>query len=74
MPLHLKPWMEQLVIQKKDLSVEPIDLNAPFAIAQKGLCEEVERQYNLGLPVRIIVLKARQMGMSTAVEGILYNW
>lgn len=70
----LKPWMEQLVIQKKDLSVEPLDLDAPFAVAQRGLIEEIERQYNLGLPVRIIVLKARQMGMSTAVEGTLFNW
>lgn len=74
MPLDLTPWMQQLTIQKKDLSVEPIDLSAPFAVAQKALCEEVERQYNLGLPVRIIVLKARQMGLSTAVEGILFNW
>src|ERR1700685_2983972 len=74
MPLDLTPWMQQLTIQKKDLSVEPINLSAPFAVAQTALCEEIERQYNLGLPVRIIVLKARQMGMSTAVEGILFNW
>jgi hypothetical protein len=66
--------MGQLVIQKKDLSVGKIDLDAPFAVAQRGFIEEVERQYNLGLPVRVIILKARQMGMSTATEGTLFNW
>ena len=74
MPLVLKPWMEQLVIQKKDLSVEPMNLSDPAWPAPGALCREVERQYNLGLPVRIITLKARQMGMSTAVEGVLFNW
>ena len=74
MPLHLKPWMEQLVIQKKDLSVEPLKVPDPEWPAQAALCAEIERQYNLGLPVRIIILKARQMGLSTAVEGVLFNW
>jgi hypothetical protein len=66
--------MERLVIQKKDLTVEPLALSEPFAWAQKALCEEIERQYNLGLPVRIIVLKGRQVGISTASEGVLFNW
>jgi hypothetical protein len=66
--------MEQLVIQKKDLTVEPLALSEPFAWAQKGLCAEIERQYNLGLPVRIMVLKGRQVGVSTASEGVLFNW
>jgi hypothetical protein len=74
LPLHLTPWMEQLVIQKKDLTVEPLRLSEPFAWAQDGLCAEIERQYNLGLPVRIIVLKGRQVGISTASEGVLFNW
>lgn len=34
----------------------------------------MHRQYNSGLPVRIIVLKARQLGISTLTEGILFNW
>jgi hypothetical protein len=74
MPLTLRPFMEQLTIQKKDLSVEPINLSDPAWPAPQALCDEIERQYNLGLPVRIITLKARQMGMSTAVEGVLFNW
>jgi hypothetical protein len=74
MPLSLKPWLEQVSIQKKDLTVEPLKLDEPFAWAQAALAAEVERQYNLGLPVRIIVLKGRQVGISTASEAILFNW
>lgn len=66
--------MERLTIQKKGLEVERIDLDEPFSWAQKQLVEEIERQYNLGLPVRIIVLKGRQIGISTASEGVLFNW
>lgn len=72
--MKLTPWMHRLTIQKKDLQVEPLDLDAPFAWAQKQLVAEIERQYNLGLPVRIIVLKGRQIGISTASEGVLFNW
>ena len=72
--LNLRPLTERLTIQKKDLKVEPIDLDDPFAWAQAALLTEIERQYNLGLPVRIIVLKGRQIGISTATEGTLFNW
>lgn len=44
----------------------PLNLNA----GQKKLLAEVKRQLALNLPVRIIVLKARQVGFSTAIEGI----
>ena len=72
--LHLRPWIENLTIQKKDLTVEQVRLDDPFAWAQNALCLEIERQYNLGLPVRIIVLKGRQLGVSTMSEGTLFNW
>ncbi len=72
--LSLRPLTERLTIQKKDLKVEPIDLADPFAWAQLALLKEIERQYNLGLPVRIIVLKGRQIGISTCTEGTLFNW
>jgi hypothetical protein len=73
-PLRLRPWTELLTIQKKDLKVERIDLSEPFAWAQDALRIEIERQYNLGLPVRIICLKGRQLGVSTMSEGTLFNW
>lgn len=72
--MKLTPLMHRLTIQKKDLQVEPINLDEPFAWAQKELVAEIERQYNAGLPVRIIVLKGRQLGISTASEGVLFNW
>lgn len=72
--LNLIPWTEKLTIQKKDLRVERIDLQESFAWAQDALRLEIERQYNLGLPVRIIVLKGRQLGVSTMSEGTLFNW
>ena len=72
--LSLLPLTERLTIQKKDLKVEPIDFQDPFAWAQLALIKEIERQYNLGLPVRIIVLKGRQLGISTVTEGTLFNW
>ena len=72
--LRLRPLTERLTIQKKDLKVEPIDLADPFAWAQLAFLKEIERQYNLGLPVRIIVLKGRQIGISTCTEGTLFNW
>lgn len=72
--LSLLPLTERLTIQKKDLKVEPIDFADPFAWAQLALIKEIERQYNLGLPVRIIILKGRQLGISTVTEGTLFNW
>jgi hypothetical protein len=72
--LSLVPWTENLTIQKKDLQVEPIDLSDDFAWAQDELRIEIERQYNLGLPVRIIILKGRQLGISTFSEATLFNW
>lgn len=45
-----------------------------FAWAQREMVAEVEKQYNNGKPVRVIVLKARQLGMSTITAGIIYWW
>ncbi len=67
--------MELLTIQNKDtMEFQQWDPNAPFAWAQKALVKAVQRIYNQGKPVRIIVLKARQLGISTSSEGILFNW
>jgi hypothetical protein len=70
--------MEQLSIQNKDtLQVERLSfdpLASEYAWCQRALVAEVQRQYNLGLPVRIICLKARQLGISTVTAGIMYNW
>lgn len=74
MGLNLIPLMKRMTIKKKDLTTEFWNPDETFAWAQNELLAEIERQYNLGLPVRIIVLKARQLGISTASEGVLFNW
>lgn len=44
-----------------------------FNPAQKKLYAEVMRQRDAGRPVRIIILKARQMGFSTLTEGLIFH-
>ena len=73
--LRLKPLLRNLTIIKKNLEVGKFDLDqGEFGWAQSLFCDEIERQYNAGKAVRIIVLKARQLGISTATEGVLFNW
>lgn len=72
--LDLWPILEQLEIKTKNAETIKLDRNAPFAWAQRELVAEVERQYNAGLPVRIIILKGRQVGCSTVTEAILFIW
>ncbi len=72
--LDLWPWLEQLTLKPKNARPIKFDRNSPFAWAQRQFVAEVERQYNAGLPVRIIVLKGRQIGISTVTEAILFLW
>jgi hypothetical protein len=82
MALHLRPLFRQLTIKSKNLDQRKYDLDyidpdptvGDFGWAQRPYVDEVERQYNDGKPVRIIVLKARQLGISTATEAILFLW
>lgn len=53
---------------------ERFNLSGNFAWAQREYLSEIENQYNSGKPVRIIVLKARQLGISTATEGVFFWW
>lgn len=41
---------------------------------QRALAEYVISQINEGRPIKVIILKARQMGFSTVVEAIAYWW
>ena len=41
--------------------------------AQRKLYEAVKQQVEAGKPVRIIVLKARQMGFSTLISGLIFH-
>jgi hypothetical protein len=66
--MRIEPMLRQLSIRTKDLTVERFTPNW----AQSEMIEVVERQMTENRPVRVIVLKARQLGISTLTEGILF--
>lgn len=57
-----------LQIRTKSAEIVPLKLNA----AQRQLLDAVNLQWRTEGRVRVIILKARQMGLSTAVGGFLY--
>jgi len=57
-----------LYIKSKDAEIVKFEPN----IAQRALIERVVYLLENNLPIRIIVLKARQMGLSTAIEALIY--
>lgn len=57
-----------LKIRDKSGKIVPLKLNPP----QKRLYETIREQWKAGKPVRIIILKARQMGFSTLTEAIIF--
>ena len=72
--LDLWPLLEELHIRTKGAKTIKLNRTDSFAWAQRAFVEEVERQYNAGKPVRIIVLKGRQVGISTITEAIIFLW
>lgn len=57
-----------LRIKDKKGNIVPFRLNRP----QARLYEQVQTLERQGLPVRVLVLKARQMGFSTLIEGMTF--
>lgn len=64
----LQPNLHRLWIRKKNLEV--VRLGPSLTPPQKHLVTAVEEQMSAGRPVRFIILKARQMGVSTLIEAI----
>lgn len=58
-----------LMIRTKDGRLVPLRFNP----CQEKFYAEIKRQWKAGRPIRIIVLKARQEGMSTITEAIMYK-
>lgn len=58
-----------LQIRNKRAEIIPLKLNQ----AQQIVMDIVERDDELGIPKRYIVLKARQMGLSTLFEGLIFH-
>ena len=70
MNINTKKYIEEfLKIRNKNSKIVPFILNEP----QKKLYEEIKKQKKLNKPVRIIILKARQLGFSTLTEAILFK-
>lgn len=58
-----------LKIKTKSGTVVPFRLNE----AQRKLYAVAKRQQDAGKPVRLIILKARQLGFSTLTEGLIFH-
>lgn len=57
-----------LCIKTKESEIVPFRLNS----AQRRLYECIKEQQAAGKPIRIIILKSRQMGFSTLTEALIY--
>ena len=69
-PMNTREYIENcLYIRTKKGDVIPFRLNGP----QEKLYAAMKRQRGAGLPVRLIVLKARQMGFSTLIGGTVFS-
>lgn len=70
MNINTKKYIEKYVkIRDKAGSIIDLKLNEP----QQKLYDIIKQQRKEGKPVRIVILKARQMGFSTLVESILFK-
>lgn len=68
--MRLLPLVAELKIKTKDLRI--VRFGDVMNYAQRDLIEECERQLAETGQIRVIVLKARQMGLSTAIEAVLF--
>lgn len=69
-PCIAKDYIENcLKIKTKSGTVVPFRLND----AQRKLYAVAKRQQDDGKPVRLIILKARQLGFSTLTEGLIFH-
>lgn len=70
MAINTKKYIENFVkIRNKDSEIVPLILNQP----QQKLYDVIKMQRSQGKPVRIIILKARQMGFSTCTGGVIFS-
>ena len=68
--INTKKYIEEYVkIRNKNSKIIPLRFNEP-QLRYYNVIKELKKQ---GKPVRVIILKARQMGFSTATEGIFFK-
>jgi hypothetical protein len=59
-----------LRVASKSGEIKPLKFNR----AQRYIWSVIEPQMKQGLPVRVAILKCRQAGISTFVQGLMYWW
>lgn len=70
MSINRKKFIEKYIkIKTKSGEIVPLKFNQ----GQNKLYDVIKEQANKGKPIRVIVLKARQIGFSTATEGLNYT-
>lgn len=70
MIINTKKYIEEyLKIRNKESQIVPLILNQP----QQKYYDVIKKMHKEGKPIRIIILKARQMGFSTVTEAILFK-
>lgn len=70
MQINTQKYIETLLkIKTKDGKILPLKLNKP----QLKCYEVIKNQYKEHKPMRVIILKARQMGFSTLAEAIIFK-
>ena len=70
MSINTKKYVEEFIkIRDKNSDIISFKLNAP----QQKLYDIIKKQKELGKPIRIIILKARQMGFSTLTEAVIFK-
>ena len=70
MTVNLRPHLQTLKIKDKYARVRPLVLN----VEQEVYLSAVHEDLKAGVPLRYIILKARQMGMSTLTEGLIFTF
>jgi hypothetical protein len=68
--VKLRPLVDELYIVEKSLQVSR--LGDVINWAQAEVIREVERAIAEGRPIRLVILKARQIGISTIIQAILF--
>ena len=70
MAINTKKYIESyLKIRTKAAEIKPLVLNEP----QQRLYDTIASQHKASKPVRVIILKARQMGFSTLTEAVIFK-
>lgn len=70
MTINLEPHLRQLSIKTKAAQIVPFRLNPE----QRMYLDAVHHDLAANKPLRYIILKARQMGMSTLTEGLIFTF